>query len=191
MKAIAKACATGEIPAEVALVVSNKVDAAGVEWAQEQCLSCRILPHRDFADREAHDQAIVAELRAAGVDWVCLAGYMRLLSPYFVAAYESRILNIHPSLLPAFPGLNAQAQALKYGVRVTGCTVHIVDKELDHGPIVEQAVVSVENGDRVGDLESRLIKIEHRTYVSALRRLLSNRWRLDGRRLVFKAEKIE
>ena len=185
MRAIVGACESGEIPAEVALVVSNKAGAAGLEWARQHGLATAVLAHRDYASREGHDRAVVRSLREAGVDWVCLAGYMRLLSPWFVAEYEHRILNIHPSLLPAFPGLDAQAQALEHGVEVTGCTVHLVDAQLDHGPIVHQRAVAVRPEDDVEELAGRILEQEHLAYAEALRRLLTTSWRLAGRRVVF------
>ncbi len=185
MKAIVEACESGEVPAAVARVISNRQDAAGIGWARGRGLECRVLPQKDFESREAHDRAIVAELQAAGVQWVCLAGYMRLLSPLFVEAFPKRILNIHPSLLPAFPGLHAQEQAWDYGVRWTGCTVHVVDAELDHGPIVEQQVVPVEPHASVEQLEDAILDEEHRLYLRALRRLLSESWHVEGRRIVF------
>lgn len=185
MKTIVEACRLGEVPAHVALVISNRPDAAGIDWARDQGLECRVIPHRNFEDREAHDRAVVGELSAGGVEWVCLAGYMRLLSPVFVEAFPERILNIHPSLLPAFPGLHAQQQAWDYGVRWTGCTVHLVDSDLDHGPIVEQMVVPVESRASVEELEGAILDEEHRLYVRALRRLLSEGWGVEGRRVVF------
>lgn len=183
MQAIVNACQSGELPAAVTIVVSNRVDAPGLAWARARGIECRVLKHQDFANRESHDTAIIAALREAGVEWVCLAGYMRLLSQHFVAAYANRILNIHPSLLPSFPGLHAQAQAYEYGVRCSGCTVHLVDTELDHGPIVEQTAVPVLPSDTIEDLERRILEQEHATYVRALGRLLRYGWVVEGRRL--------
>lgn len=185
MKSIVQACRRGEVPADPVLVVSNRSDAAGVEWAADSGVPTAVLSHRSYPSREEHDRAVVARLRAAGVDWVCLAGYMRLLSPLFVEEYADRILNIHPSLLPAFPGLDAQRQAWEYGVRVTGCTVHFVDVALDHGPIVVQAPVEVEPDDTVESLSARILREEHRAYPRALRRLLTEPWTIDGRRVAF------
>jgi phosphoribosylglycinamide formyltransferase-1 len=142
------------------------------------------LPHRDFADRESHEAAVREALGEARVEWVCLAGYMRLLSPGFVAAYPRRIVNIHPSLLPAFPGLEAQKQALEHGVKVSGCTVHLVDEGLDSGPIIVQRAVRVEEGDTPGTLAARILTEEHRAYPEALGLLLTRRWEIQGRRLV-------
>jgi len=185
MQAIVRACELGELPARVVIVVSNRADAAGLLWARNAGVECRVLRQEDYENRQEHDRAVIAALREAGVEWVCLAGYMRLLSRHFVAAYENRIVNIHPSLLPAFPGLHAQAQAHEHGVRCSGCTVHLVDTELDHGPIVEQTAVAVLPGDTVEDLEQRILEQEHATYVRALDRLLRRDWALEGRRLVW------
>lgn len=185
MMSIVAACDAGEVPAEVALVVSNRADAPGIAWARRQSLETAVVSHKEFADREAHDRAIVARLREAGVDWVCLAGYMRLLSRPFIAAYPNRILNIHPALLPSFPGLHGQRDALEWGVRVTGCTVHLVDLELDHGPIVVQRAVPVEDDDDVDSLSARILVQEHLAYPEALHGLLTRPWRLEGRRVLF------
>lgn len=177
----------GEVPAEVAVVVSNRADAAGIERARQRGIPAVVVPHRDAASREAHDAAILGVLADAGVEWVCLAGYLRLLTPSFVAAFPRRILNVHPSLLPSFPGLDAQAQALRHGVRVTGCTVHLVDEQLDHGPIVVQRPVVVRDDDDVASLARRILVEEHRAYPQALRRLLTEPWEVEGRRVSFAA----
>lgn len=175
----------GEVPgAEIALVASNVPDAVGLARAGDLGLPTFALDHRGM-DRGGHEAALLAALREARAEWVCLAGYMRKLSPVLVGAFPLRILNIHPSLLPAFPGLDAQRQALEYGVRVTGCTVHLVDEGLDSGPIVEQQVVRVEEGDTPESLSARILEKEHRAYVLALRRLLAERWRVEGRRVRF------
>jgi phosphoribosylglycinamide formyltransferase-1 len=185
MQSIVAACESGQVPAEVALVVSNVAEAAGLGWAAARGLAVAALPHREYASRQAHDQAVVERLRGAGVEWVCLAGYMRLLSGVFLEAYPNRILNIHPALLPAFPGLHAQLQALEYGVTVSGCTVHLVDLELDHGPIVVQIAVPVLDGDDEASLSARILEQEHLAYPEALERLLTRSWELRGRRMVF------
>jgi phosphoribosylglycinamide formyltransferase-1 len=177
----------GEVPAEIAIVVSNVAGAPGLARAQELGLRAEAIPHQGEPNRRAHEEKVVTALRGAGVDWVCLAGYMRLLSPGFVAAWPRRILNIHPSLLPAFPGLDAQEQALEYGVRVSGCTVHLVDDGLDSGPIVVQKTVPVLDGDTPATLAGRILEQEHRAYPEALRRLLTEPWEVVGRRLVFQA----
>jgi len=185
MKSIVAACESGEVPAEVAIVISNRADAPGIEWAREHGLETAVLPHRDFADREAHDRTVVERLQSARVEWVCLAGYMRLLSSAFVDAFPYRILNIHPALLPAFPGLHGQQQAWEYGVKISGCTVHLVDLELDHGPIVVQRSVPVLAGDNEDKLSARILEQEHIAYPEALNALLTGPWSLEGRRVVF------
>ena len=177
----------GEVPAKIALVVSNMADAPGLATARELGLPTVALPHRGEPDRRTHEEIVLAALRRAEVDWVCLAGYMRLLTPAFVAAWPRRILNIHPSLLPAFPGLDVQAQALAHGVKVSGCTVHLVDEGLDSGPIVVQRAVPVADGDDEDALAARILEQEHRAYPEALRRLLTEPWRIEGRRVVFGA----
>jgi len=174
----------GEVPARIVLVLSNAADAAGLARARELGLPAVALPHREEPDRRAHEEKVVAALRRAGAEWICLAGYMRRLSPDFVAAFPRRILNVHPSLLPAFPGLDAQAQAIAHGVKVAGCTVHLVDEELDGGPIVVQRAVPVLDGDTAESLAARILEQEHRAYPEALRRLLTEPWRVEGRRVV-------
>jgi phosphoribosylglycinamide formyltransferase-1 len=175
----------GEVPAEIVLVVSNAAEAQGLERARSLRLPTVCIPHRLEPSREAHEAKILAALGHAGAEWVCLAGYMRLLSASFVARYPRRILNIHPSLLPAFPGLEAQSQAVQWGARVSGCTVHFVDEELDHGPIVVQHAVAIHDGDSSSSLSARILVEEHRAYPEALRRLLTERWRVRGRRVIF------
>jgi len=184
--AIHEAIQRGEVPAEIALVVSNRPQAAGLARARELGLPAVAIPHGAGADRRsAHEAEVVAALEAARVEWICLAGYMRLLSPGFVARFRGRLLNVHPSLLPAFPGLDAQRQALEYGARVSGCTVHLVDEGLDSGPIVVQRAVPVLEDDTPQSLAARILEQEHRAYPEALRRLLTEPWRLVGRRVVF------
>ena len=175
----------GELPAEIGLVASNLADAPGLQLARERRLEAVAIPHRGEPDRASHEAKLIAALRGAGVEWICLAGYMRLLSPAFLAAFPRRVVNIHPSLLPAFPGMDAQAQALAHGVKVTGCTVHLVDEGLDSGPIVVQRAVAVLDDDTPGTLAARILEQEHRAYPEALRRLLSEPWEIRGRRLVF------
>jgi phosphoribosylglycinamide formyltransferase-1 len=165
--AIADSVATGRIPAQIALVASNRAEAPGLAAARERGLPHVIIPSKGRV-REEHDREVVAALRSAGVDLVCLAGYMRLLSPEFIRAFPQRILNIHPSLLPAFPGLDAQKQALDYGVKVSGCTVHFVDEHLDHGPIIVQRPVPVLEGDTVETLSARILEQEHVAYTEAI-----------------------
>lgn len=179
------AVARGELPAEIALVASDMAEAPGLARARELGLEAVAVPRRGEPDRAAHEARVLAALAAARVDWVCLAGYMRLLSPAFVAAFPRRIVNIHPSLLPAFPGLDAQAQAIAHGVRVSGCTVHLVDEGLDSGPIVAQRPVPVVDGDTPATLSARILEQEHLAYPEALRRLLTEPWEIQGRRLLF------
>ncbi len=183
--AIARAVETGEIPAEIALVLSNRPDAPGLTAAEERGLPTATVSEREFPGRAEHEAAVLAELDRAGTEWVCLAGYMRVLSPDFVRRYRNRLLNIHPSLLPAFPGLEAQAQALEHGVKVAGCTVHLVDEGVDSGPIVLQRTVPVRDDDDVEALAARILVEEHRAYPEALQRLLAEEWRLEGRRVIF------
>ena len=183
LQAIAAAIACGALPAEIALVLSNRPQAPGLEWARQQGLAICALPSAG-REREDYDREAVARLRGAGVELVCLAGYMRLLSGYFVAAFPHRILNIHPSLLPAFPGLDAQQQALDYGVKFSGCTVHFVDDTLDGGPIIAQAVVPVLDADDASTLSARILEQEHRLYPEAIRRVSTAACRLEGRRVL-------
>jgi phosphoribosylglycinamide formyltransferase-1 len=183
--ALQAAIAKDELPARIALVVSNVAGAPGLERARSFGLTTTTIPHRGEPSRAAHEEKMLAALAASGAEWICLAGYMRLLSSEFVAAHRQRILNIHPSLLPAFPGLHPQRQALEAGVRVSGCTVHLVDEGLDSGPIVVQRTVPVLDGDDERALAERILEQEHVAYPEALRRLLTQRWTLDGRRVVF------
>lgn len=175
----------GEVPAEIALVVSNVAEAPGAEKAKALRLPTVVFPHRLEPTREAHEAKIIDALRHAEVEWICLAGYMRLLSETFVSQFPQRILNIHPALLPAFPGLEAQAQAVEYGVKISGCTVHLVDSGLDSGPVVMQRTVPVRDGDTAESLSARILAEEHKLYPEALHRLLTERWSLDGRKVVF------
>lgn len=184
MLALADAVRSGRIrDAEIALVVSNVENATGLEHARELGIATFFHNHKGCT-REEHDRIMAGELRRAEVDLVCLAGYMRLLSPWFIREFEHRILNIHPSLLPAFPGLDAQKQALNYGVRFTGCTVHLVDEELDHGPIVKQSVVPVLPGDTVETLSARILAEEHKSYAQSVALILSGNYRIEGRRVI-------
>ena len=183
-EALADQIAAGRIPgAEIAIVISNREDAPGLARAAARGIATKAIPSKGLP-REAYDTLVVAELRKAGVDLVCLAGFMRLLSPYFVAAFPRRILNIHPSLLPSFPGLEAQRQALEYGVKFSGCTVHLVDESLDAGPILVQAVVPVRDDDTDESLSARILTEEHRIYAEAVRLVLSGRYRIEGRRVI-------
>ena len=182
-EAIARNVAAGKIPAKIALVVSNRENAPGLPRARAMGLNTRFIPLQG-KDREAYDRDVVAALKEHQVDWVCLAGFMRVLSPYFVRAFPGRILNIHPALLPAFPGLDAQKQALEAGVKFSGCTVHLVDEGVDTGPIVRQAVVPVLDNDTVETLSARILEEEHRIYSEAICLLLEGRVRIEGRRVV-------
>jgi len=183
-EALAESVAAGRIPnAEIAVVISNREGAPGIERARTRGIETRVIPSKGL-ERETYDRQVVAALREKQVDLVCLAGFMRLLSPYFVAAFPNRILNIHPSLLPAFPGLEAQRQALEYGVKWSGCTVHIVDENLDAGPIVTQAAVPVLDDDTLETLADRILKEEHRIYSEAVRLVLEGRFRIEGRRVI-------
>ncbi len=184
--AIADSVAAGRIPnAEIAVVISNKADAPGLASARERGLTA-LAVEANGRKRAEHDAAIVAALREHRVDLVCLAGYMRLLSPAFIQAFPQRILNIHPSLLPAFPGLDAQHQAFEYGVKVAGCTVHFVDEQLDHGDIVLQRTVPVEDTDDAHALSARILIEEHIAYTEAITRVLSGEYVIEGRRFVRK-----
>lgn len=183
-EALADSIAAGRIPnAEIAIVVSNRESAAGIAKARERNIPAQVIPSTGL-QREAYDKLVVEVLREKKADLVCLAGYMRLLSPYFVTAFPNRIVNIHPSLLPAFPGLEAQRQALEHGVKFTGCTVHFVDENLDAGPIIIQAVVPVKDSDTVETLSERVLREEHRIYSEAVRIILEGRYRVEGRRVL-------
>ena len=182
-EAIATNVAAGSVDAEIAVVIANRAEAGGLEVARRIGLPAVCLPSKGL-DREAYDRLLIAELERAQVDLVCLAGYMRLLSGMFTRAFSSRILNIHPSLLPAFPGLDAQYQAWVHGVKFSGCTVHFVDENLDSGPIVQQAIVPVLDDDTADSLSARILIEEHRIYSEALRIVLSGSYRIEGRRVV-------
>ena len=188
-EALADSVASGRLPnAEIALVLSNREGAPGIERARARGIESCVIPSKGL-EREAYDKQVVAALREKAVDLVCLAGFMRLLSSHFVAAFPKRILNIHPSLLPAFPGLEAQRQALEHGVKFSGCTVHFVDEHLDAGPIILQAAVPVEDGDTAATLSERILAEEHLIYTEAVRIVLERRYRIDGRRVLITPEK--
>jgi len=183
-EALADSVAAGRIPnAEIAVVVSNREGAPGIERARARGIPALEIPSKGL-EREAYDKLVAAALEEKRVDLVCLAGYMRLLSAYFVTAFPNRILNIHPSLLPAFPGLEAQRQALEHGAKFSGCTVHFVDENLDAGPIVLQAVVPIEDADTPETLAERILREEHRIYSEAVRIVLEGRYRIEGRRVL-------
>jgi phosphoribosylglycinamide formyltransferase 1 len=183
-EALAQSIAAGRIPnAEISVVISHRESAPGIERARARGIDARVIPSKGL-EREAYDRQVAAVLREKTVDLVCLAGYMRLLSSYFVHEFRGRILNIHPSLLPAFPGLEAQRQALEHGVKFAGCTVHFVDENLDAGPIVLQSAVPVRDDDTVDSLSARILEEEHRIYSEAVRIILEGRYRIEGRRVI-------
>ena len=184
--AIADSIDAGRIPdARIAVVISNRADAPGIATARQRGLKALVIPSKG-KPREAHDREVVAALKENNVQLVCLAGYMRLLSPWFVRQFPQRILNIHPSLLPAFPGLEAQEQAFAYGVKISGCTVHFVDEELDHGPIIVQRAVPVLDTDDEHTLAARILEQEHIAYTEAINIVLGGKFTVVGRRLVTK-----
>lgn len=182
-EAIADNVASGKLEAKIALVISNRADAAGIESARRRGLNALVIPSKGTV-REEHDRQVVAAMREHEVDLVCLAGYMRLLSPWFVQQFPNRILNIHPGLLPSFPGLDAQKQAFDYGVKVSGCTVHFVDENLDHGAILVQKVVPVLDADDEHTLAARILEQEHVAYSEGIRIVLEGKYRIEGRRVV-------
>jgi phosphoribosylglycinamide formyltransferase 1 len=187
--ALAASVEEGRIPnAEIAIVISNREDAPGLERARPRRIPALAIPSKGL-ERETYDRQVAAALEEKKVDLICLAGYLRVLSPYFVRAFPRRILNIHPSLLPAFPGLEAQRQALEHGAKFSGCTVHFVDEQLDAGPIILQAAVPIEDSDTVDTLSARILREEHRIYTEAVRIVLEGRYRIEGRRVLVHFEK--
>lgn len=182
LQAILNAIADGRLDARVGVVVSNRLDARGLERAEKAGVPTVVLSHEDYDSRVAFDQAVLTALKERAVDVVCLAGFMRILSPVLVRAFPNRVLNIHPSLLPAFVGLHAQRQALEHGAKVSGCTVHLVDEELDHGPILLQATVPVEEGDTEDSLSARILEREHELYPKAIQLVLDGKVTIEGRR---------
>ena len=184
LQAIIDAVAAGRLVATIAVVIASKADAGGLARARRAGIETVVLEHTAYASRQAYDEALVAELRRCDVRLVCLAGFMRLLSATFIEAFPNRILNIHPSLLPGFPGLHGQDQAWRYGVKVAGATVHVVTPELDAGPIVLQAAVPVEDADTADTLAARILEEEHRIYPEAIGIVLDGGWCIDGRRFV-------
>lgn len=187
MAALATAMRDGRVPADLAVVISNVANAAGLATAAGWGIETAVVDHTAIKPREAHERAVIEVLARHRVDIVCLAGYMRRLSPVLVGAFRGRILNVHPALLPSFPGLNAQKAALAYGVRVSGCTVHLVDEEVDHGPIVLQASVPVEDGDTVETLSARILEQEQVIYPKALALLAEGKLGIVGRRVRIRA----
>lgn len=182
-EAIADSVAAGRIDAEIAVVISNRPEARGLETARARGINTVCIPSKGL-DREIYDRMLIDELQKANVELICLAGFMRLLSASFIRAFPLRVLNIHPSLLPSFPGLDAQHQALDYGVKISGCTVHFVDEYLDAGPIILQSAVPVEGDDTADSLSARILKEEHRIYSEAIRIILSGKYRIEGRRVI-------
>lgn len=183
--AIHQAIVDRRLEAQIVCVISNQPDAAGLARARELGLSAHLIDHRSFSTRAAHEEEVLRILAEAEPDFICLAGYMRLLTPAFIAAWPHRILNIHPSLLPSFPGMDAQAQAVAYGVKISGCTVHFVDENLDAGPIIVQRSVPVLDDDTAETLAARILEQEHIAYVEALKKLGTRKWRIEGRRVIF------
>lgn len=184
MMAILDRIAAGDLDARVALVICNRPGAPGVEAARERGVETIILDHRESASREAHDRRMAEALEARDVQLVCLAGYMRLLSPWFIDRFRNRILNIHPSLLPSFPGVTAQRDALEHGVKVSGCTVHFVDETMDTGSIILQEAVPVRDDDTAESLADRILEQEHRLYSRAIALFFTGRLRIEGRRVI-------
>ena len=183
-EALAESVTAGRIPnAEIAIVISNREGAPGIERANARGIRTYVIPSKGL-ERETYDRQVAAVLEEHKIDLICLAGYMRLLSPYFVAKFPNRVLNIHPSLLPSFPGLESQRQALEYGVKVAGCTVHFVDENLDAGPIILQSVVPVNDDDTEESLSARILKEEHRIYSEAVRIVLEGKYKIEGRRVL-------
>lgn len=189
-EAIADSIKAGRLHAEIAIVISNRADAPGLESAKRRGLNAVLIPSKSRV-REEHDADVIAALHHAQVDLICLAGYMRLLSSHFIQAFPNRIVNVHPSLLPAFPGMDAQKQALEYGVKVTGCTVHFVDEHLDNGPIILQKTVPVLDGDDVQTLSARILEQEHVAYSEAIGLLLSGEVEIQGRAVVRRQARAE
>jgi phosphoribosylglycinamide formyltransferase-1 len=185
MSALIEAVKTGKIPnSEIAVVISDKPDAAGLQKAREKGVETTVIERRNRTRRE-HDAEIIAELKKSAVELICLAGYMRLLSAEFIGAFRNKIVNIHPSLLPSFPGLDAQRQAFEYGVKFSGCTVHFVDEGLDSGTIIAQKVVPVLDDDTLETLTARILEQEHRLYVEAVAKIVSGKYEIKGRRVIF------
>ena len=184
LQAIIDAIATGQLEARIAVVISNRAGAAGLARAASAGIETLVVAHTSYSDRADYDRALVRELKARGVELVCLAGFMRLLSAAFIEHFPQAVLNIHPALLPAFPGLDAQKQAFEHGVKVAGVTVHLVTPELDGGPIVLQEAIAVVDSDTADSLAERLLLVEHRLYPEAIRVVAGGRWRLDGRRFL-------
>lgn len=183
---IKKHIESGDINADIVAVISNKQDAKGLETAKEAGLNAVFVNPRDFSAREEYDRELVRIIQTSGADLVCLAGFMRIITPYFINSFKDRIINIHPSLLPSFKGLDAQKQAFDYGVRFSGCTVHFVDEEMDHGAIILQAVVPVLPTDTDHDLAERILKEEHKIYPEAVKLFCADRIKIEGRKVIIR-----
>jgi len=179
-------CKRGDISAQVVVVISNRVNAPGLQYAAEAGIESIVLQHHSFPKRETYDQQIAKLLTDRKVDLVCLAGFLRLLSAEFVRRFPQKIMNVHPSLLPAFPGLHAQQQAIDYGVKLTGCTVHFIDEGLDSGPIILQNTIELIAEDNADTLSDRLLPVEHRTYAEAVKLFFENRLQVDGRKVIIR-----
>ncbi|HEX6097134.1 MAG TPA: phosphoribosylglycinamide formyltransferase [Thermoanaerobaculia bacterium] len=184
-QSIHEAIQRGELPAEIVCVISNRPEAPGIQRARDYGYAAHAIDHKTFSNRAAHEEAVLRVLDEARPDVIVLAGYMRLLSASFIERYRNRIVNIHPSLLPSFPGVDAQAQAVAYGVKVSGCTVHLVDEHLDAGPILVQRTVEVRDDDTGETLAARILVQEHEAYVEALKKMATRTWRVAGRKVVF------
>lgn len=184
MQSIVEACKRGYINAKVSIVLSNRAEALGLEFARSENIETVVLPHKAFPVREDYDRQVVDILHQKQVDLICLAGFMRLLSSVFVSAFPNRIMNIHPALLPSFPGLHAQKQAVDYGVKVTGCTVHFVDEGLDSGPIILQKILEVKSDDTEDSLSQRLLPLEHAAYVEAVKLFFDGRVHVENRKVL-------
>jgi len=187
MQALVRAAAEPDYPAAIVLVLSNRVDAAGLDFARKQGIPTAVVAHRDFSDRASFDAAMDGEIRKAGAELICLAGFMRLLDPVFVDAWRDRMLNVHPALLPAFKGLDTHRRALELGVKIAGCTVHFVRNEMDTGPVIAQAAVPVLPGDSPDDLAARILAQEHIIYPMALRLVCEGRVTVQGDRAIVEA----
>lgn len=183
LKSLIDACEKGQIPAKIVLVISNNADAPGLEFARNKQIESVVLIHKQFPRREDFDGEMIGILQNRKIDLVCLAGFMRLLSPLFIRAFPMRIVNIHPALLPSFPGLHAQRQAVEYGVKITGCTVHFVDEGLDSGPIIVQKTLEVRSDDTEESLSNRLLPLEHQTYAEAVQLFFEDRLKVEGRKV--------
>lgn len=180
LQALIDACAEPNYPAEIVLVISNKADAYGLTRAKNAAIPCKVINHKDFPSREEFDKSMDAEIRSSGAEFVCMAGFMRLLSEWFIDEWHNKLINIHPSLLPSFKGIHAQKQALDAGVKITGCTVHFARKEMDAGPIIMQAAVPVMEDDTIESLTARVLNEEHRCYTESLRLICENKVRING-----------